>query len=94
MEMNSLVTKLLGPAEKISSFTCSAGRLHRWTVFQNRRFRVCLDHCFGEQNGDGEEYPDRFISFGIERSESAENSKRLSSSDHRSSWMVLIGRHF
>jgi hypothetical protein len=93
IEINHRITKLFGPAESIASFGCSAAHLHRWTVFHNKRFKVCLDHCLDLEGGNSEDYPNRFISFGIEKSENADDAARLSSSDQQSSWMLLIERH-
>jgi hypothetical protein len=91
--INQLITKLFGSAESIASFGCSAAHLQRWTVFHNKHFKVCLDHCLDPEGGNSEDYPNRFISFGIEKSEKADHAAQLSSSDQQSSWMLLIGRH-
>jgi len=41
MEMRTLVTKLLGPAQVIISATGPAVHVQRWTVFRSKFFDVC-----------------------------------------------------
>ena len=92
MGMSFLITKLLGPAQEISSRGRSPVHVFRWTVFQSKLFEVCLDHCDGEvSNAEPCDYPNRFFSFGLAKARRAKHPQPTSSSCDLDVWMVLVG---
>jgi hypothetical protein len=93
MEMRSLVTKLLGPAQEIISGTSSPVHVQRWIVFRSRFFDVCLDHFAGpNESSDRCIEPDPFVSIGVEETQGADNTQKIASFDDKA-WMVLVRRH-
>lgn len=93
MEMNFLVTKILGPAQKIIWGGRSPMHVSRWILFRSKLFEVCLDHCDGEfSNGDRSNYPDRFVSVGLATSRSATGAQPIRSLRDQGAWMVLVGK--
>jgi hypothetical protein len=93
VEMTSLVTKLLGPPEKIETLACFPTHLQRWMIFGTQHFKIYLHHWYGEDlNVDLRHYPERFISFGIVNSCVENSAGTLEVIPDRAAWMVLIAK--
>lgn len=89
-DMTSLITKLLGHPSQICDQTHGLAHLHRWTIFNGKRYRLCLDHLLGGGlSRDIYKYPERFVSIGLAESQDA---KRLQSFPDGPAWMLLIGK--
>jgi hypothetical protein len=67
--MTTLVTKLLGPPEKVAPFAFFPTRPHRWMIFETQYFKVYLHHTYNEDlDVYLRAYPGQFISFGFANS--------------------------
>jgi len=92
MEMRTLVTKLLGPAQVIISATGPAVHVQRWTVFRSKFFDVCLDRCAGHYEDSDRCEPDRFVSIGLSEAHPPDDTQMIASFDDKAG-MVLVRRH-
>jgi len=89
VDMTRLITKFLGFPEAIGGWDHGRStHLDRWTIFRNKRFQVFLDHSgVPDSNGNLQNYPERFISVGIARSET--NGDEVFRD--RAAWMLCFG---
>jgi len=86
----SLITKLLGDPKEICGQTHGLGHLHRWTIFNGKRYKLCLDHSSGGGlSHDITEYSKPFVSIGFAE---LQDAKRLHASPEGPAWMLLIGK--
>lgn len=91
VEMTTLVTKLLGPAEKGESFAFLPTHPHRWMIFETRYFKVYLHHTSNEDlDSHLRAYPGQFISFGFASSNGRTSAATLNAVPDQAAWMVLI----
>src|SRR3974377_1477817 len=92
MVMSFLVTKLLGPAQEITSRGRAPVHVSRWIVFRSPLFEICLDHCDGEVSTvETSDYPDRFFCLGLAKSPRVKGPQPVRTSP-RYAWMVLVGK--
>jgi len=88
--MTNLATKLFGPPQEINVWQRGLTHLSRWTIFKTSRFKVYLEHSFGDNwNGEPHHYPRQFVSIGIA---GTDNHHRARASSERDAWMLSIGR--
>ncbi|MGC2060925.1 MAG: hypothetical protein WA653_21875 [Candidatus Sulfotelmatobacter sp.] len=93
MEMTTLVTKLLGPAEDVEPSNYFLPRLHRWMIFETQHFKVYLQHIHNEDlEAELRAYGDQFISFGVASSDRRNSAATPNAVPDRAAWMVLIAK--
>jgi hypothetical protein len=93
VEMMSLVTKLLGPPEEVTTCGVLANHIHRWMIFENQRFKVYLHHSANDGFSDGlDSYPKRLISIGFAKSCAKQISDPLRVFADQAAWMLLIAQ--
>lgn len=93
VEMMSLVTKLLGPPEEVTTCGVLANHIHRWMIFENQRFKVYLHHSANDGLSDGlGSYPNNLISIGVAKSCAQQLADPLKVTADRAAWMVLIAK--
>ena len=93
MEMTTLVTKLLGPAEDAEPFNCFLPWPHRWMIFETQYFKVYLQHIDNEDlEVELRAYPGQFISFGVASSNKGTSAATPNAVPDRAAWMVLIAK--
>jgi hypothetical protein len=86
--MTSLVTRLLGPPEKVEPLACFPTYPRRWMIFETRYFKVYLHHTYNEDlELEFRALPGQSISFGF--ASSAASSDAV---PDRAAWMVLIAK--
>jgi hypothetical protein len=91
--MMNLVTKLLGPPEKVEPFAFFPTHPHRWMIFETRYFKVYLHHTSNEDlDVDFGAYPGQFISFGFASSTGEGSPATPNAVRDRAAWMVLIAK--
>jgi hypothetical protein len=91
--MTTLVTKLLGPPEKVEPFAFFPTHPHRWMIFETRYFKVYLHHASNEDlDVDLRAYPGQFISFGFAISNGRTSAATPNAVRDRAAWMVLIAK--
>jgi len=90
VEITSLITKLLGPPERIDACEYLSAGYDRWKIFGGERFKVYLHHSFGgDWTSEFRGYPKRLISMGFVRSQE-EDFGTAQALSVRAVWMVLI----
>jgi hypothetical protein len=91
--MTSLVTKLLGPPEKVEPFPSLPTYLHRWMIFATQHFKIYLHHSFHDDLTDDLcNYPERFVSFGVVDSNGGDSAGIQKAFPGKAAWMVSIAR--
>jgi hypothetical protein len=91
--MTTLVTKLLGPPEKVEPFAFFPKNLHRWMIFETQYFKVYLHHTHHEDlDVELHTYPEPFISFGFASSDRGNPAATPNAVRDRATWMVLIAK--
>jgi hypothetical protein len=89
--MTTLVTKLLGPPEKVEPVAFFPTYPHRWMIFETQYFKVYLHHTYNEDlDVDLRAYPGQFISFGFASSNGGTSAATPNAVRDRAAWVVLI----
>jgi len=91
MEIIRLARKLLGPPEEIGGHNLRASR-HRWTIFGNHHFKLYLYRFIGDGGSGGNDYPRRFISVSLVKSNGEETAQEPEAFPDPAVWMLLIGK--
>jgi len=87
--MTRLISKFLGLPEEIDHWGHHHWtHLYRWTILNNKRFQVFLDHSDTQDwEGNLQNYPERFFSVGI-----AQSGEGTQVYPDRAAWLLLVGR--
>jgi hypothetical protein len=89
--MTALVTKLLGPPEKVGPFSFFPTRPRRWMIFETRYFKVYLHHAYdNDLDVELRAYPEQFISFGFGSSDRKNSAPTPNAGSDSAAWMMLI----